>query len=278
MTPIILSAGTVLPTPFLDRLALASASGFAGVSLLFPDHGALDALGIPPADVGQRIAAAGLYLSEFESISNWLPNHTPPPGMNRWLAADMLRATPETACALAAAYGARAVCLLEMFGTIASAEVMATALTRAAAIAADHGLDLLVEFVPTGSIPDLATAWNLIQRSGAANLGLVIDSWHFFRSNSSLDLLATIPGSRIGSIQLNDAPAQPEPNLGHAMVHSRRLPGKGELDLHALMAALRRTGTTAPISIEVFSDALNARPATDVIPACAASLAPYRQA
>jgi sugar phosphate isomerase/epimerase len=272
--PIILGAGTLLGTPFLDRLAPARAAGFAGVSMFVSDYEALVAAGHDAAGLRARISDAGLVLTDFETIATWYPGQAPPPEMHAGLAGQLLRATPAALCPIAAAMGARSVTLIDMFGVAAPLDVMAAALAGTAAIADYHGLAVLVEFVPTGTIPDLATAWKLIETAGAANLGLVVDSWHFFRSGSSLDQLRRIPGARIGCIQLNDAPLAPEANLAHAMVHDRLLPGAGEFDLAGLMAALRATGTTAPLTIEVFSDALNSRP--DAIALAAASMQAWR--
>jgi sugar phosphate isomerase/epimerase len=59
-------------------------------------------------------------------------------------------------------------------------------------------------------------------------------------------------------IQLDDAPAAPEPDLPTASLHERRLPGEGELPLGGLLEALRAAGAVAPIGVEVFSDELHA--------------------
>ena len=240
--------------------------------MFFPDYDALVGLGLSPADIRTRIADAGLALTDFESISHWLPGQAPPAGMNDWLAGRLMLATPELVCPIAASVGARTVSLIEMFGMAAPPEVMAASLARVCAVAADHGLDVALEFVPTGGIPDLATAWDAVRMAGAPNARLVIDSWHFFRSGSSLDLLASLPAAAIGCIQLNDGPAMAEADLGHAMMHDRLLPGAGDFDLAGLMAAIRATGATTPISIEVFSDALNELPVDAAITACADAL------
>ena len=103
------------------------------------------------------------------------------------------------------------------------------------------------------------------------NAGIMIDSWHFFRSGSSLDDLAACPGALIHSIQLNDALAAPEADLNAGMMR-RLLPGEGELNLKGLMQALAATGTTAPIGIETFSPELDAMGAEGAITRCATAL------
>src|SRR5438034_360867 len=81
------------------------------------------------------------------------------------------------------------------------------------------------------------------------NGGLALDAWHWFRSDRPSDVttLRTIPGAKVFAIQLDDAPAEREPNLMSATLHQRLLPGDGEIDLAALMDALRDIHTAAPI-------------------------------
>ncbi len=57
-------------------------------------------------------------------------------------------------------------------------------------------------------------------------------------------------------MQLNDGPAVPEPDLTHATLHDRRLPGDGEFDLVGLVGALDAIEAAAPFGVEVFSDEL----------------------
>ena len=86
----------------------------------------------------------------------------------------------------------------------------------------------------------------------------MLDAWHYFRSVPDGALLRSIPGASILGVQLCDAAAVAEANPLHATLHERLLPGDGELALGTLLADLRATGTTAPLGVEVFSDALHA--------------------
>ncbi len=89
-----------------------------------------------------------------------------------------------------------------------------------------------------------------------------MDAWHYVRSGADEATLRAIPGERILGLQLDDGPLAPEANLVEATLHERLLPGEGEFDLGALMAALRACGAVAPIGVEVFSDELHALGAT----------------
>lgn len=265
---LILSAGTVQPTPFLARLAPARAAGFAGVSMFAADYDLLEAHGVTPAEIRARVADAGLFVDEIEIVGVWLPGPgtKPLPG---WLAALLDRNTPERLIAIAEAVGARGISVGELRGCpVEGAAARFAAICDAAAVA---GLHVSLEFIPTGGVPDLAAAWSVVEQAGRGNGGILVDSWHFFRSGSSLELLARLPAHAITGIQICDAPATPEADLDHAMVHDRRLPGEGELDLAGFLAALRATGTLARVAVEVFSDALNALAVEVAARACAAS-------
>src|SRR5207244_13579836 len=104
------------------------------------------------------------------------------------------------------------------------------------------------------------TACEVARRADRPNGGIALDAWHWYRSATPSDVttLRTIPGAKVLAIQLDDAPAEREPNLMSATLHERLLPGEGAIDLAALIGALREIHTAAPIGVEVFSDALHA--------------------
>jgi sugar phosphate isomerase/epimerase len=166
--------------------------------------------------------------------------------------------------AMASALGARSLNVVDIFGGTWSLDAAAGAFAALCRRAASHGLLVHLEFLPWSRIPDLATAWTIVRDADEPNGGITIDAWHYFRSGSDSGLLGTIPGERILGVQLNDAPLAAEPDLTHATLHERRLPGEGEFDLHSLIDTLRRIGSPAPFGVEVFSDGLLELPATEV--------------
>jgi len=267
---LILAAGTVQATPLLDRLAPARAAGFAGISIFAADLEAAAAEGIGLAEIRTRIADAGLYVTEVEIVGNWLPG-TPAKDNPAWLTALLDRSTAERLTDLAEAVGARGITAAELQGIAGDTAAASEAFARLCETAGSAGLYVALEFVPTGGIPDLQTAWDIVRSGGCANGGLLVDSWHQFRSGSDLALLASLPAAAIRSIQICDAPALAEADLDREMVRGRLLPGEGDLDLTGFVAALRATGTTAPWSVEIFSDRLAHEPIDSVARRCAAA-------
>lgn len=259
----VLYSGSQRLIPVLERFAPARAAGFGAVSL-WPS----DVRGLDLAEVRAALDEAGLALTEIEVIGNWLPGQAeashPVWDVLKWQ-------TAERMLPLAEALGARTISCADLFGLPFDGPAMAAAFRALCARAADHGLQVALEFVPSGGIPGLAQAWEVVERADCANGGLMIDSCHFHTSGSSPDLLASLPGDRILTVQLADAPADADAQMVNRM-QDRLLPGRGVADLGGFMHALAATGTTAPIGIEMFSAALDAFEPAAGAQACAAAL------
>lgn len=112
-----------------------------------------------------------------------------------------------------------------------------------------------VEFLPWSGIPDLATAWELVEPTGA---GILLDTWHWVRQpgGPDPDLLARIPGERIGYVQLCDAAAEPAGELYAEAMGARLLPGEGCVDFAAVRAVLDDIGARPYVATEIFNPAL----------------------
>lgn len=255
--------GTRQCTPLMDRLAPARAAGFSAVSV-WPG----DMRGLRADDVAKAVQDAGLIVSEIELITNWLPPHASgESAFGKFLSA----MTADRVLPLAVELGASTVSVAELFGLEYDRRFMAKHFGELCDKAAAHGVRVALEFVPTGGVPGLAEAMEIIDEAGRANGGLMVDAWHFFRSDSSLAQLASLPGDRIFSVQLNDAPAMPEADLTLGMMN-RLIPGDGELDLKGFMQAVAATGTSAFLGVEVFSKDLDQLPTDLAAQRCAAAL------
>ncbi len=259
----VLFAGTRQCTPLAGRLAPAAAAGFTAVTAW---HG--DVAGADRRALAAAVREAGLVVTDMECIGNWLPGHDQATG--GW--ADAVRgATADKFIALGAEIGARTVSVVELLGMEWDPAAQARAFAAICDRAAEHGLTVAIEPVPVGAVRDFARARELVDRSERPNAGIMLDTWHFFRSGSSLDDLARCPGELILSVQLNDALDVPEADLNAGMMR-RLLPGAGELDLQGFMQALAATGTAAPIGIEVFSPELDALDTEAALARCADAL------
>ena len=261
---LVLCSGTLRrDIPFRERLAAASAGGFAGVSLWGRDYQHARDEGLNDRDIRSMLNDHGLSVAELDPAWWWLPGAAEvqiPPELDDQ---DVFRFEEAELFAIAERLGARSLNAVDVFGgkwTMEEASASFAALCRRAA---EHGLLVHLEFLPWSRIPDLDMAWKVVNEADEPNGGIALDAWHYFRSSPNDDLLRSIPGDRILGVQLNDAPALAEPNLLHATLHNRLLPGDGELALGTLVASLRHVGAQCPIGVEVFSDDLHGLPATD---------------
>ena len=236
------------------------AGGFTGLSLWGRDYQVARDEGLSDRDIRLLLADHGLSVAELDPAWWWLPGaseiHIPPEHDGERIFGFGEREL----FAVAEGVGARSLNAVDVFGGTWSLDEAAAAFAGLCDRAAEHGLLVHLEFLPWSRIPDLATAWQVVRAADRPNGGLMVDAWHYFRSGPDGELLRSIPGASILGVQLCDAPAAAEAKPLHATLHERLLPGEGELELPALLADLRATGTTAPIGVEVFSDVLSALP------------------
>jgi sugar phosphate isomerase/epimerase len=267
---LVLCAGTLRRgTPFAARLAAAAEAGFAGVSLWGRDYAAARADGLNDADMRSMLDDHGLSLGEVDPAWWWPPGardvHVPPELDSE----DVFRFGEAELFAVADALGARSLNAVDIFGGGWDIDDAAEAFAGLCTRAAEHGLLVHLEWLSWSKIPDMATALRIVELADRPNGGLTIDAWHFVRTGSSVDALGRVPGSRILGVQLCDGPLEAETDQLDATLHHRRLPGEGEFDLEGIVSALRLTGTTAPIGVEVFSDDLHVRSADEAARAAA---------
>lgn len=127
----------------------------------------------------------------------------------------------------------------------------------------DHGMILGLEFVGPKTLRDsfqhpfyydLNGMYGFAKTLGT-NVGLLVDAWHMYTSQSSLEDLAKISPERIALVHINDAPANVP--LEEQVDHRRCLPCEtGVIDMSGFMATLREIGYKGPIEVEPFDDTL----------------------
>lgn len=123
--------------------------------------------------------------------------------------------------------------------------------------AATRGVRATIEFIPCRALRDLATAWEVVRRSGAANGGLDLDLMHWQNQigGPDFDLLRRIPAQHVHYVQVCDA-VQPAPALDDYIstaLHARPVPGDGIVDIPAFLGALGEIGADPFFAMEVFN-------------------------
>ena len=108
-------------------------------------------------------------------------------------------------------------------------------------MAGQRGMASVIEFAPVLAPPDLPSAVEIVRKVGDPNLRLLIDTMHLIRSGGTPADLAALDPDSIGYIQLCDVPVVPEnPDYMREAAFGRLCPGKGELPLAEILAALPR--------------------------------------
>ena len=110
-----------------------------------------------------------------------------------------------------------------------------------------------LEFIPWSTTEDLAAAVEIVTKADQSNGGVLIDTFHFARSESSVADLRSLPEHLFNLVQLCDAPFEaPRTHEGliNAARTARSLPGQAGLDLRPLIEAIPRV----PYSLEVPND------------------------
>jgi sugar phosphate isomerase/epimerase len=249
------SANTLRFADLTTRVAAAAAGGFTGLGLRVADYvdSAMD-----DATIRDLLAENGLQTLELEHTWDWAADKPHP------IEAAMFR--------FADRIGVRQL-NVPMFAAHPLGD-LAGPFGALCDRAADHGLLVGFEFLPYSHVRTIRDAWEVVASADRPNGGLVIDFWHWRRSAATLSDLSDIPASRIISLQLCEARTQTMPDLAHEARHHRELPGAGvgaDGQTAALVRGLADRGISCPVSVEVFSDALDAQPARQAAATAAAA-------
>ena len=111
-----------------------------------------------------------------------------------------------------------------------------------------------LEFLPFGGVPGLTAALAVLEQVDEENLGLVLDTWHFARSEPDYALLAQVPGDRIHFVQLNDAAVEPADDLLRETMTARLRPGEGVVDWPRMIGILEGMSLSCPVGSEQYAD------------------------
>ncbi|MDT0575880.1 TIM barrel protein [Croceicoccus sp. F390] len=250
----VLYAGSCQSIAPADRFVAAHAAGFTAVTLFTSDVMRAAADGLEPEALRAAMDDAGLKLESYEIVGNWIAGQDrAAKNLPGEIAAMLLSKTPQDICRTATTLGARSVTLADLFGVPFDLEKVGAALREVCIVAADHGLGVAVELIPGSCIGNVAQAAQVLGQADCTNAGLLIDSWHFFRSGSKIEDVASLPPEWIMAWQMNDASLTPMRADPYEDMMTRLMPGEGAFDLAALMQAIAATGARAAGGIEVFS-------------------------
>lgn len=241
----VLWSGTLgLESDITSRIDAAVACGYSRVSVSPLDIWRSEEAGVSAREVGRHFAESGLGVV-VDPIMNWFGG-TAPSGSRfaRFTADEALRMCEDLGAVSATAIGQAAGDRLpsniaDHFGALCDR-------------AAEFGMDVHLEFTAIHSIGTLQQAWDIVRDAERANGGLLLDTWHFFRTGADFELLAEIPGERILAVQVDDGLAEVVGTMRDDTLN-RLLPGDGSFDLVGVMSVLERIAGLAWVGPEVIS-------------------------
>ena len=254
-----LHAGTLRPVQrFEQKAELAARAGFGAWALRGVELEAYLAEGWTIDDVRRLNERHGLTISESGSLMQWqftggvpLLNtfQRPPAATDAELlsrADRLLEWTRALGCDLVAAIGA-----YEADGTVAEA---VRDFRRVCQMAARHRVRVALEVLGFAThFHTIGQAWEVVRQAECENGGLLLDTYHFHRGGSTLEMLDAIPGDRLHLVHLADVPPGPREE---AQDDGRLPPGEGAGPLREIVSRVLDKGYSGYFVVEVLSQTL----------------------
>jgi len=118
-------------------------------------------------------------------------------------------------------------------------------------LAKPHGVRLAYEFLGFAdcTVNSLAQCAAIVEKVARPNVGLVLDTFHFFAGGSTLASIRAVDPRHIFMVHLNDVERAPRRKMHDAL---RLYPGKGIIPLRGILRELRGIGYSGKMSVEIF--------------------------
>src|SRR6266568_1824962 len=234
---------TTLGAAFDAECSAYHDAGFRHVELWFPK---LKQLGLAPPAIAARLREAALTPVSACAAGNLLWRGAPGPVERR--------GELEAHFALAEALGVPRFVIFDYVEATPPRDdhaVAAERLVALAEIAARHRVRIALEFIARsrllGSLP---TALQVIRKAAQPNVGLCLDTFHFYAGVSKLEDLDHLRPGEVEHVHFHDVPRSVPREL---LVDADRLPpGTGVIPLTKVVEALRRIGYARALSVELF--------------------------
>lgn len=155
----------------------------------------------------------------------------------------------------AEALDARHIKVGDFFGTPTTLDRATEVFAAVCRDAANAGTRVLFEMMPFAMLDNFDDSVQMCVDAGAANGGVMMDTWHMFKMGVPMEKIADMPSEYLLGIELNDGWNEtPEGmTLNEETVLERQYPGEGEWDMEAFMNACFATGYDGPYGVEVIN-------------------------
>lgn len=238
------------PHSAFERIEAIAATGWSGFGFAAPDLRVIEET-VGFKAVYEKAQQLGLHHIEVELATNW------------WMPDDSgWRETWDLLIRAATQMNAKMIKIGTAFGDpVDDFSHMVAPFRRLAQEAAEIGAVVALEPLPfalIGSMPQGADLCEAVDHPGA---GLLVDYWHVFRANTTLEELETrVPVEKIFGIELDDANDEIIGTLFEDTRDNRTLLGEGTQDVVGFIKTIQRMGYTGDWGVEMLSNEHRAKP------------------
>jgi len=260
---------TTLGATFDAECSAYHDAGFRHVELWFPK---LKGLGLAPPAIAARLRDAALTPVSACAAGNLLWRGAPGPAERR--------AELEDLFGLAEALGVPRFVIFDYVEATPKRDdhvLAAERLVSVAELAAKYRVRVALEFIARsrllGSLP---TALQLIRQAAQRNVGLCLDTFHFYAGVSKLEDLDELRPGEVEHVHFHDVPRTVPREL---LVDADRIPpGLGVIPLGKVVDALRRIGHAGALSVELFDPVVQKSDPAATARACYAAVTRFTSA
>lgn len=268
--------GNVRHLPFGERIATTVAAGCDTLAMTPYDFCRWQVEGLSSGDMLRMAEDAGIRLSNLDPLSRWAPSWIPNNVDPKVLPHAFFGFTGDDFFRIADTLHVNAMsAIVTCPSKEVSVDTMTEAFARLCDRAADFGIRCDLEFIPFWGLTDLETAWAIVKGADRPNGALMFDVWHYLRSKPNPELLASIPGDRIGAVQVSDATESLPPGVSllEDCMQRRLPPGQGEFPLIDILRQLDAIGGLNCVGAEIFSERFDSLEGAEIARLCRTSMA-----
>ena len=238
-----LNTSTIKPQPLIKKIELAGQSGYDGIELWINDIYDYIGRGGEVRDIEQALSDNGLIVPSMIAIRQW-------GDMDGW-EYELVKDEAKRRFSLCARLGSPYIVAtppLEKTDT----EKLPERYSDLLKIGRIEGVKPTFEYISFfKSVYCLADAWEIVKKTDDPDSSIILDAFHNWNSNSTLDDLRKVPLEKISHYHIDDAalgkPATTQKDPDRVMI------GEGQIDLKAEIEVLKDLGYDKTVSLELFN-------------------------